>query len=804
MLGEEQLKRKDLEGVLGEEQLKLKGYEKEMGAYHASLSEILNSPGWKFILSFRNKMNRISPQGSISRKVIDKIVNSITKQNDNKTRKLHETKVERLNENYQKWLEKTTNLLKSEPRMKILKHKKISIIIPVYNQHEVVIPCIESVLKNSTRPYEIIIIDDNSNESEIESYWKKINQKSNVNIIKNKTNLGFVKSVNKGMANSKSDVILLNSDTIVTGNWLDKIYSCAYSNSKIATVSPLSNNATICSFPDFVKPNQIPEGFTLEKFSRLIEKLSESKYYPSPTSPGFCIFIKRSVIDELGLFDEKFHPAYGEEDDFCMRAYKKGYLSVIDDGTYIFHHGEKSFSEKSKILKENHMKLLLEKYPDYLDIVGGYCQENPYQEFQLRIKNAVLRKNKKDKKILVVVHQSFNSISPGGTELFVKTTFENLVGYEKYLMYVEKNKIIVEEFSEKPRILFEFTKKSFDSITSVKSEKEFFSDILDELNISIVHFHHLMNMPLDFIGIAKEKGLYTVINCNDFYFICPTANLLYNSDFNEFCNACTDLEKCNKCLTGLGFENNLQEIWRKECKKQFNNSDIIISPTKIVSQIYKEMYNIKDEKMKIFPHGFTPISNTQISTPEISNTIKIGFVGEVMISHKGFNLIIDLLNKNPFKNIEWHFFGKNSDPLPFLKGKKEEYPKNIVNHGTYNNKNLPNLLNHEKVNIVIIPSLETFSNVLSEVWFSRIPVIVPNVLALGERVLETGGGWLYEYPGTTEEIFSIIKKIIDKPNEYYAKVKNVEKIKIISDKECVRPYKDVYDNLINEFGKENE
>ena len=131
---------------------------------------------------------------------------------------------------------------------------------------------------------------------------------------------------------------MLNSDTIVTKNWLDKIHACAYSNDKIATVSPLSNNATICSIPEFCKPNNIPEGFSIDTFSSLVEKNSNRQYLPSPTCPGFCIFIKRKVIEEVGYFDELFSPAYGEEDDFCVkcgRPLKDKLCTLLDTIRYV-------------------------------------------------------------------------------------------------------------------------------------------------------------------------------------------------------------------------------------------------------------------------------------------------------------------------------------------------------------------------------------------------------------------------------------------------------------------------------------
>ena len=100
--------------------------------------------------------------------------------------------------------------------------------------------------------------------------------------------------VNIGMKISENDVILLNSDTEVTDNWLNKIKAYAYSDSTIATVTLLTNNGTICSVPEFCCDNEIPDNFDLKEYSDMIERISLREYSEIPTAVGFCMFIKRS------------------------------------------------------------------------------------------------------------------------------------------------------------------------------------------------------------------------------------------------------------------------------------------------------------------------------------------------------------------------------------------------------------------------------------------------------------------------------------------------------------------------------
>ncbi|PAF18640.1 glycosyl transferase family 2 [Terribacillus saccharophilus] len=174
-------------------------------------------------------------------------------------------------------------------------------------------------------------------------------------------NMGFVKTVNKGIKHTKHDIIILNSDTVVTDYWIDKLKVAAYSNSKVGSVTTLTNNGTIASVPMFNKDNNLPKGYSIEEFSILIDKVSKKLYPVIPTAVGHAMFIKRAVINKIGLFDEvNFGKGYGEEEDYSARLIEKGYINILADDTFIYHHGSTSFkSDKKELIRKN--KRILKK-----------------------------------------------------------------------------------------------------------------------------------------------------------------------------------------------------------------------------------------------------------------------------------------------------------------------------------------------------------------------------------------------------------------------------------------------------------
>jgi GT2 family glycosyltransferase len=266
--------------------------------------------------------------------------------------------------------------------------QQIDIIVPVYNGLEDLKKCVESVKKNTDlSKHRLILVDDKSPDSNVLPYLKSVESEV-IHVIESPVNEGFSASVNKGMQYSDRDVILLNSDTIVTKGWVEKIIACAYSKRAAATVTPLSNAATLCSVPEFLQDNTLPCGYDAEKMGALVEHCSIRRYPRVTVAVGFCMFIKREVIEKIGYFDaETFGKGYGEENDFCHRAEQQGYMHLMCDDTFIYHKGTASFdSEEKRKLLEEHERILQERYPAYIKRNGQYCSKNPNRDLQENVK----------------------------------------------------------------------------------------------------------------------------------------------------------------------------------------------------------------------------------------------------------------------------------------------------------------------------------------------------------------------------------------------------------------------------------
>jgi O-antigen biosynthesis protein len=265
----------------------------------------------------------------------------------------------------------------------------VEVVVPIFNAYREFLPCLYSLLKYQDI-YRIILLNDCSTDTRVGDLLRSLEglKQDRLRIETNAQNLGYLKTVNKGMRMTNNDVILLNTDTIVTSRWARKLRACAHSHDRIATVTPFTNNGRMCSVPWFLEDNEIPDGFNVDSFAECVENASSNRYPQLLTAVGFCMYIRRSVIDDIGYFDEvNFGLGYAEEVDFSIRAARRGYKNVLCDNTFVFHKGGASFLDAQDALREKHHKVLAERYPDFWPALTRFEQSNPLKGLQDKIKN---------------------------------------------------------------------------------------------------------------------------------------------------------------------------------------------------------------------------------------------------------------------------------------------------------------------------------------------------------------------------------------------------------------------------------
>jgi len=258
----------------------------------------------------------------------------------------------------------------------------IDVIIPVYKGARATRRCLESVLGSAQREaFEVVAVDDASPDPDIAALVRDLAAKGRLTLVSNDTNAGFVHSVNRGMSlHPDRDVVLLNSDTEVANDWLDRLRHSAWTNPEIGTATPFSNNATICTYPFPGWTGGVPGTLGLAALDRLFATTNAGRTLDLPTAVGYCMYIRRPCLEQVGLFDaERFGRGYGEENDFCRRAARAGWRNVLAGDVYVFHEGGVSFAGERGERAEGALRALLEVHPDYLRLVRDFNIRDPAQ-----------------------------------------------------------------------------------------------------------------------------------------------------------------------------------------------------------------------------------------------------------------------------------------------------------------------------------------------------------------------------------------------------------------------------------------
>ena len=260
-----------------------------------------------------------------------------------------------------------------------------SVVVPVFNNFEVARECVINVLRNTPANTPILVIDDASTDGLFSDYI--INATNRLTLIRNNSNLGFVKSCNTAFEFTiPSDVILVNSDVMVTKNWSERLHKDAYRFEHIATVTAMADRGGIASVK-FGDKNL--EGSDLAEIEKLSEYLCSLEKLPPaiiPVGVGHCMYIKRQVLSTIGYFSEEFSPGYGEEVDFSIRAANAGYIHTLSDSVIVLHMEGLSFGSRRDDLIALHEILLRKKYPDFDRYLASHQQNfKTVEEIFLRI-----------------------------------------------------------------------------------------------------------------------------------------------------------------------------------------------------------------------------------------------------------------------------------------------------------------------------------------------------------------------------------------------------------------------------------
>jgi GT2 family glycosyltransferase/glycosyltransferase involved in cell wall biosynthesis len=612
----------------------------------------------------------------------------------------------------------------------------VDVIVPIYRGFAETRRCVESVLRS--RPLNrafgrLILINDNSPDLEISAYLSDLTYQDGVLLLANASNMGFVASVNRGMsAADRNDVILLNSDTEVCGNWLDRLVAHAYTHARIATVTPFSNNATICSYPDIGGKTDLPGGLPTEQIDLACMEANAGRAVEIPTGVGFCMLVTRNCLDEIGGFDEEaFGKGYGEEVDFCQRALARGWRHLLAGDVFVFHDGEISFADSSNERKAKAAALLRQRHPTFEPQVARWVEKDPALPLRLATTAALWKRSGKP----IVLH--LLHAAGGGTEKHVAELTDSLAGSARHLvLLVRKDQerfgfalLISEEGS---RRIVEFTAAKIIDIIP----------FLQSFGISQAHVHHALEIPTQVLSFLKHLDVPYDLSIHDYTTICPRINMMKEE---AYCGE-PDEMGCLRCLSADGNKLSSDILWwRNLGSSMIKDADRVLCPS--VDAAERVRRYVPSARIIVVPHENELYRPGRALTPRAltaGQPLDVAVLG-VMTAHKGGAYLLDCIEAAVQRRaqISWHVIGE-FDPL--LKSQVDALSNSLSVSGRYEIEDLHGLIERVAPHLLLFPQRwpETYSYTLSEAFAAGVPVLAPDIGAFTERT--EGIPWCWTYP----------------------------------------------------------
>ena len=627
-----------------------------------------------------------------------------------------------------------------------LRHRRpVSVVIPIHNAPDELERCMTSLIRNTRGADEVILIDDRSTDPRIQAQLSDYAQLDGVRVISNIDNLGFAGSVNLGIREAgETDVVVLNSDVEVTPQWLQNLSFAAYSREGVATVTPLSNNAGAFSAPTVGEPNGFPRGISRDGVGRLVTRSSRRLYPEIPTASGFCMYITRGAVRAIGDFDARTYPeGYGEEGDFCMRAKRGGWTNLLDDATLIFHARQASFGERREELVRAARRRVDARFPEYSEEVQGFLASPEVARARESVAEAYSREGPGADlpRVLFVFHDGKGGVPQ--TSLDLATAIES--SYECFALTSNAQRLRLSKLEDgrltelghwpldPPWRLMDRTREDYRRVVA---------SVLRSYAIDLVHVRHLFKHTFDLPELATTLGIPVVISFHDYYFSCPTVQLL--DERGRYCGgACTPGD--GKCLMPSSLLEHVPPLkhrwvyeWRRQVNQMLEHVDTAVTTSEHARDVYRRsLSGLEELPFEVIEHGRDlPQAVGTFTVPTEGGPVRILIAGNLNL-HKGGELVRALTALDLDRRLEFHALG----------GVESQYAELVIEHGAYERDQFIERVKEIRPSFIGCFSAtgETYSHVLTEAWAAGVPVLTSDIGTLRERVLRHGGGWLIDH-----------------------------------------------------------
>lgn len=627
----------------------------------------------------------------------------------------------------------------------------IDVVIPVYRHCRRTLDCIDSVVasrqRSGGRDVRIVVVEDSSPDADLRAALDALADDGVIELLRTPRNRGFTHTANLGLQHGAAagrDVLLLNSDTLVAPDWLERMREAAATAGDIGSITPLSNDATILSYPDRRRANPMPDADALTALADQAARANGGELIDIPTGIGFCMYMRRACLDRVGGFDEAlFAQGYGEENDWCLRAAALGWRHVAATGIVVAHEGGVSFGEARQFLMARNAAIVERLHPGYDAAVAAHIDADPLAMARRRIDRLrlldSLAAEAAPATVALVTHDQ-----GGGVERVVRSRVDALRAAGRAVLVLrpssEGGVCVVSDgpADSHPNLAWR-----------LPDETDALCDLLREAGVTAFEWHHMLGHEPPMRELPARLGVPFTITVHDYAAFCPRVTLV--SYGRRYCGE-PNLAACEACVATLGRRTD-EAIGvaplRARSAREFAAAARVVVPSQDVGRRIE----------RHFPHARLSVEPWEEDHPELDLAAyarrfgaaveRVGAVprapGRMRVAllggigpEKGYDVLLDCLRcaREEGLPLEFVVAGFTPDDATL----REAGCGPIT--GEYEAGELPALLAGFDADVAFLPSVcpETWSFTLSEAWRAGLPTVVFDIGTPAERVRATGRG----------------------------------------------------------------
>lgn len=610
------------------------------------------------------------------------------------------------------------------PARALPRRAPVDVIIPVFRGAADFLACLASARRGLPARARIIVVDDASPDPALR---EALDTLDGVVLLRHTRNTGFPGAANTGLRQALEagrDAVLLNPDTLLPRGWLRHLADAAYAAPDIGTVTPMTNDGTVVSYPAMDAPADMPDQAGVDRQHALFRAANAGLLVDLPTSVGFCMYIRHDCLAETGLFRaDLFAQGYGEENDFCRRAAALGWRHVADTGSFVAHAGGRSFGGAKAALLARNLRVLNRLHPGYDALIAAFLEADPLAAARRRIDVARWRAGACAAGAAVLVSHRMG----GGVERHVRARAEVLRGQGF-------RPVIVQPMEGGGCGLSDGTT----AFPNLRFDVSGLADFLRPDRPRWVELHHLVGHAPEIAGLAGALKIPFDVVVHDYASVCPRISLVAGA--RTYCGEPTEVADCEACVADNG--SRLQEeigvaaLRARSAALAAAARRVIVATRDTEHRLLRYM-----RPRSIEVRGWEEVAPADVAPPAsgrggMLHVCIVGAIGE----EKGFFVLLGCARDAARRQLPLRFtvVGHTMDDSRLMETGR------VFVTGAYEEDEADGLIRAQNADVGLLPSVwpETWCYALSALWRAGLFTVAFDVGAQAERIKHAGIGKL--------------------------------------------------------------